>query len=108
VAAKCVWNVQIMDAACHASRIRGQNSQAVLTALLEGLDVDLEPTSTAMPGWLPDQAALFGMLTRIRLYGLELIDICRLPHGGRPVNSEHSVPGVASPSGHAGAEPVGE
>jgi hypothetical protein len=64
----------------------------MLTALHEGLHVDIEPTSTAMHGWLPDQAALFGMLTWIRLHGLELIEIRRLPHGGQPVISQHSVP----------------
>jgi hypothetical protein len=81
-----------MGEACYAFRIRGQNSEAMLTALHEGLHVDIEPTSTAMHGWLPDQAALFGMLTRICLHGLELIEIRRLPHGGQPVISQHSVP----------------
>jgi hypothetical protein len=71
-----------MGEARYAFRVRGQKSAAVLTALQEGLHVDIEPTSTAMHGWLPDQAALFGMLARIRLHGLELIEIRRLPHGG--------------------------
>ena len=76
-----------MDEARYAFRVRGRNSDTVLTALQEGLDVDVQPTTTAMHGWLPDQAALFGMLARIRLLGLELIEICRLPHGGQTVNS---------------------
>jgi hypothetical protein len=71
----------------YAFRVRGRKSDAVLTALQEGLDVDVELTSTAMRGWLPDHSALFGMLARIRLHGLELIEIRRLPHGGQPVNS---------------------
>jgi hypothetical protein len=44
----------------YAFRVRGRTSDAVLTALQEGLDVDVAPTSTAMHGWLPDQAALLG------------------------------------------------
>jgi len=65
-------------------RVRGRTSDAVLTALQEGLDVEVDPTSTAMHGWLPDQAALFGMLARIRLLGLELLEIRRLPMVGSP------------------------
>jgi hypothetical protein len=90
-----------MGEARYAFRVRGQESEAVLTALQEGLHVDIEPTSTAMHGWLPDQAALFGMLARIRLHGLELIEIRRLPHGGQPAVSRHSVPRLARPSPHA-------
>jgi hypothetical protein len=89
-----------MGEARYAFRVRGQTSDAVLTALQEGLHVDTEPTSTAMHGWLPDQAALFGMLARIRLHGLELIEIRRLPHGGQPVTPRHSVPRLAQPSPH--------
>jgi hypothetical protein len=87
-----------MGEARYAFRVRGRKSDAVLTALQEGLDVDVQPTSTAMHGWLPDQAALFGMLARIRLLGLELIEIRRLPHGGQPVISRPSVPRLAQPS----------
>ena len=84
----------------YAFRVRGRNSDAVLTALQEGLDVEVAPTSTAMHGWLPDQAALFGMLARIRLLGLELLEIHRLPHGGQPVNPGHSRTWLAKPSRH--------
>jgi hypothetical protein len=76
----------------YALRVRGRKSDVVLTALQEGLDVEVAPMSTAMHGWLPDQAALFGMLARIRLLGLELLEIRRLPHGGQPVNPGHSMP----------------
>jgi hypothetical protein len=90
-----------MSEARYAFRVRGRTSDAVLTALQEGLDVEFDPKSTAMHGWLPDQAALFGMLARIRLLGLELIEFRRLPTVGRPVNSGHSVPRLAPPSRHA-------
>ena len=86
-----------MGEARYAFRVRGQKRDAVLPALQQGLHVDIEPTSTAMHGWLPDLAALFGMLARIRLHGLELIEIRRLPHGGQPAISQHSVPGLARP-----------
>ena len=46
------------------------------------VEVDPNRTSTAIRGWLPDQAALYGMLTRIRLLGLELLEVRRLPRSG--------------------------
>ena len=46
------------------------------------MEVDPERTSTAIRGWLPDQAALYGILTRIRLLGLELLEVRRLPGPG--------------------------
>ena len=85
----------------YAFRVRGRISDAVLTALQEGLDVDVGSTSTAIHGWLPDQAALFGMLARIRLLGLELLEVRRLPHGGQPVTSGHTGAGLARPTRHA-------
>jgi hypothetical protein len=51
----------------------------VMTALQEGLKAEVDPTTTAVRGWLPDQAAVSGMLARIRLLGLELIEFRRLP-----------------------------
>jgi hypothetical protein len=63
----------------YAFRVRGLENDAVQTALQEGLEVEIDPTRTTMHGWIPDQAALFGMLARIRLHGLELIEVRRLP-----------------------------
>jgi hypothetical protein len=63
----------------YAFRVRGPTGDAVLTARQEGLEAEVAPASTAMRGWLPDQAAVSGMLARIRLLGLELIEIRRRP-----------------------------
>ena len=68
-----------MDEARYAFRVRGHDRDVVLTALQEGLDVAMEPPGTAVHGWLPDQAALFGILARIRMLGLELVEVRRLP-----------------------------
>ncbi len=68
-----------MGTARYAFRVRGSTGDAVLTASQEGLEVAVDPTSTALQGWFPDQAAMSGMLARIRLLGLELIEIRRLP-----------------------------
>jgi hypothetical protein len=73
-----------MGTARYAFRVRGRASDEVLTALREELEVEVDPdrTSTAIKGWLPDQAALYGMLERIRLLGLELLEVRRLPRSG--------------------------
>ena len=74
-----------MGTARYAFRVRGSTSDEVLAALQEELEVEVEVdpdlTSTAIQGWLPDQAALYGMLARIRLLGLELLEVRRLPSG---------------------------
>jgi hypothetical protein len=75
-----------MGTARYAFRVRGRAGDEVLTALQEELEVEVEVdpdrTSTAIKGWLPDQAALYGMLERIRLLGLELLEVRRLPRSG--------------------------
>jgi len=67
-----------MGTARYAFRVRGPASDAVLTALEEGLEAEVA-TSTTVRGWLPDQAAVSGVLARIRLLGLELVEVRRLP-----------------------------
>ena len=78
--------VRRMGTARYAFRIRGRASDEALAALQEELEVEVEDdpevTSTAIRGWLPDQAALYGILTRIRLLGLELLEVRRLPGPG--------------------------
>jgi hypothetical protein len=68
-----------MGTARYAFRVRGPASDAAMTARQEGLEAQIDPISTAVHGWLPDQSAVSGMLARIRLLGLELIEIRRLP-----------------------------
>jgi hypothetical protein len=68
-----------MGTARYAFRVRGSTSDAVMAALQEGLEAEVDRPVTALRGWLPDQAAVSGMLLRIRLLGLELIELRRLP-----------------------------
>jgi hypothetical protein len=51
----------------------------VRTARQEGLETEVDPASMTVQGWFPDQAAVSGMLAMIRLLGLELIELRRLP-----------------------------
>jgi hypothetical protein len=71
-----------MGTARYAFRVRGPASDAVLTAQQEGLETEVDPASTVVSGWLPDQAAVSGLLAKVRLVGLELIELRRLPHSG--------------------------
>jgi glycerophosphoryl diester phosphodiesterase len=57
----------------------GSPSDAAMAALPEELDVTIDPVRTVLRGWLPDQAALLGVLTRARLLGLELVEVRRRP-----------------------------
>jgi hypothetical protein len=45
----------------------------------EGLQADVQPVETVLHGEVVDQAALHGLLDRIQAYGLELIEVRRLP-----------------------------
>jgi hypothetical protein len=57
-------------------RVVGKLGPAARQAF-EGLAVDTEPTTTVLSGEL-DQAALHGLLDRVRALGLELLDIRRV------------------------------
>jgi hypothetical protein len=52
---------------------------------LEALDATVEPTTTVLYGWLPDEAALYGVLDRVQSLGLRLVEVRSCPgSGGRP------------------------
>jgi hypothetical protein len=58
--------------------VRGRIGSRVLGAL-EGLEVTASTgEETRLRGWMPDQAALHGVLERIRDLGLELTDLHRV------------------------------
>lgn len=56
-------------------RVAGRMGPAAREAFA-GLDIDLEPSTTVVSGEM-DQAALHGLLDRVRALGLELLDIRR-------------------------------
>ena len=55
-------------------RVRGQLSQTLLQAF-PPMDVHEEDTVTVLTGPLPDQSALYGVLTQIEGLHLELVQV---------------------------------
>ena len=65
----------------HRYRIRVERRLgAAPAALFPGIDVgDAPDGGSVLTGDLPDQAALHGVLARLRDLGLELVEVRRLP-----------------------------
>ena len=59
-------------------RVRGRLSDAVLERF-EELDAHVVTDGTVLQGPVGDQAALHGILDRVRALGLELLELRRLP-----------------------------
>jgi len=64
-------------------RVSGTIS-AELMPELSDLTVTVEPPETVLLGSLPDQSALFRLISRIHSLGLHLIEVRRLPGDERP------------------------
>ncbi|HEX4011681.1 MAG TPA: hypothetical protein VHX62_16790 [Solirubrobacteraceae bacterium] len=67
--------------ASYEIRIRGRVGEPALASLGE-LEARIRPAETVLRGEIVDQAALHGMLDRIQLLGLELIEIRQLSEAG--------------------------
>jgi hypothetical protein len=83
-------------------RIRGRLGRTVRAAF-PALHAQADGQDTLLTGPLPDQAALYGVLTQIEALGLELLEIRRVPRGDRRdspdgVTPPHPGPGDAEPS----------
>lgn len=57
-------------------RVRGVLSERLLGAFPD-LDASSHEGDTVLAGWLPDQAALHGVLSQIETLGLELLSVSR-------------------------------
>jgi len=72
-----------METVRYAVRVRGRTCDVATAASEEGLDMTIDPVRTVLRGRLPDQAALFGVLSMIRRCGLELVEVRRRPQAGQ-------------------------
>src|SRR3954468_3675596 len=61
-------------------RIKGRISDSLL-ASFDGFDAEYEPAETVLRGSQLDQSALHGVLERVRLLGLELVEIQQVRGG---------------------------
>ena len=59
-------------------RIKGRVGRSAL-ASFEDMEAAIQPAETVLRGEVTDQAQLHGLLERIQLLGLELIEIRRVP-----------------------------
>jgi hypothetical protein len=62
---------------CYEIRLRGLLGEMLLGAF-PGLRARAHGTETVLTGALPDQAALFGVLSCIEALGLELLEVRRI------------------------------
>jgi hypothetical protein len=62
-------------------RIRGRVGDSVL-ASFDDMDAAIRPAETVLTGEISDQAQLHGLLERIQLLGLELVEVRQVPEPG--------------------------
>jgi hypothetical protein len=72
-----------MTQATYEVRISGTIPVELLTEM-QDLTVRVEPPETVLHGFLPDQSAVVGLISRIHGLGLRLIEVRRLPADEQP------------------------
>ena len=65
----------------YAIHVRGHLGRTMRSAF-PALRAELRTNSTVLTGALPDQAALYGVQAQIEGFGLELLEVRRLPAPG--------------------------
>jgi hypothetical protein len=86
-----------MAQATYQIRVSGTLPAELLTEL-GSLDVIVEPAETVLYGSLPDQSALFGLITRIHGLGLRLIEVRRMTGTGGTGTGQDYVPTADPPN----------
>ena len=77
-------------------RVTGLVSTQDLLDELGDVDVAEHEFRTVLSGRFPDQAALYGFLHRLRAYGLEVVEVRRVPSGGEPTGETGPQAGEAA------------
>jgi hypothetical protein len=77
----------MMTAGDYEFRVIGRVSDAVL-AEFHGLDAEFAPAETVLYGSHLDQAALHGVLERVRTLGLELVEVRQVSTGKAGVTAD--------------------
>jgi hypothetical protein len=67
-----------MVTASYKIRIRGKVGNSVLSSF-DDMKAAIRPAETVLRGQIADQAQLHGLLERIQLLGLELIEVRQMP-----------------------------
>ena len=83
--------------------VSGVVPDSVLAELdgLEALEATVEPATTVLYGWLPDEAALYGVLAQVQSLGLRLVEVYRLPEvERRPGAGDTLDAGARGPRGY--------
>ena len=75
-----------MNGTRYEIRVRGRLGET-LAAAFDGLTATTSPPETVLSGEIVDQAALHGVLERIRSLGLELVEVRRVAPSTDPGGS---------------------
>jgi hypothetical protein len=58
----------------------------------ERLTASVEPAGTLVHGQLPDQAALHGLLARLEVFGVQVLEVRRLHDDQQPASAQRDTP----------------
>ena len=71
----------------------------------EGLAPSVRPVETLVHGQLPDQAALHGLLARLEMLGVQILEVRRLHDRSRPAQARRAVTARARTGHESGVAP---